>query len=72
MDIRELRQLSDDQLFDAIEDKKVELFNLRFQRASGQLEDTNAIRYAKREMARLYTLLRERELAVELTKEEEE
>jgi len=72
MDIRELRQLSDDQLFDAIEDKKVELFNLRFQRASGQLEDTNAIRYAKRDMARLYTLLRERELAVELTKEEEE
>lgn len=72
MDIRELRQLSDDQLFDAIEDKKVELFNLRFQRASGQLEDTNAIRYAKRDMARLYTVLRERELAVELTKEEEE
>ena len=72
MDVRELRQLSDDQLFDAIEDKKVELFNLRFQRASGQLEDTNVIRYARRDMARLYTVLRERELAVELTKEEEE
>lgn len=70
MDVREIRQMSDDALLDAIEDKKEEMFNLRFQKASGQLENTNAIRYAKRDMSRLYTVLNERKLAALVAGEE--
>jgi len=66
----ELRELPDDELLGALEDKKVEIFNLRFQKASGQLEDTNQLRYAKRDFARLLTILRERELATLVTEEE--
>lgn len=72
MDIREIRQMSDEDLLDAMEDKKVEMFNLRFQKASGQLEDVNLIRAAKRDYARIQTVLRERELALMVTEEEEE
>ena len=46
MDAKDIRNLADAQLTDAIEDKREELFNLRFQMASGQLEDTNLLRYA--------------------------
>ena len=63
MDIREVRLLSDDQIIDAIEDKREELFNLRFQKASAQMENTNVIRYVKNDLARLLTAQRERELA---------
>ncbi len=70
MDVREIRQMSDDALLDAIEDKKEEMFNLRFHKASGQLENTNAIRYAKRDMSRLYTVLNERKLAALVAGEE--
>jgi large subunit ribosomal protein L29 len=70
MDVREIRQMSDDALLDAIEDKKEEMFNLRFQKASGQLENTNAVRYAKRDMSRLCTVLNERKLAALVAGEE--
>lgn len=70
MDIRTVRDMSDEELFDAIEDKREELFNLRFQMASGKMEDTNLLRYAKREMAQLLTIQRERELAAEIAGEE--
>jgi large subunit ribosomal protein L29 len=63
MDAKDIRNLADAQLADAIEDKREELFNLRFQMASGQLEDTNLLRFAKRDMARLLTVQRERDLA---------
>ena len=46
MNAQEIRDLSDDAILDAIEDQKLAIFNLRFQRATGQLEDTNAIRKA--------------------------
>ena len=65
----ELREMSDEELTNAVEDKKEELFNLRFQKASGQLENTNAVRYARRDLARLKTLLRERELAAQVTEQ---
>ena len=66
MDIREVRTLSDEQLADAIDDKREEMFNLRFQQASGQMEDTNLLRYARRELAQLLTIQRERELAAQI------
>jgi len=71
MDIREIRQMTDDDLLDAIEDTKEALFNLRFQKASGQLENTNVIRNARSDLARLNTVVRERELALLMTGEEE-
>lgn len=70
MDVRQVRQMNDEELNDAIEDKREELFNLRFQKASGQMEDTNVLRYAKRDMARLMTIKRERVLAAQLAGEE--
>ena len=70
MDIRTVREMSDEALFDAIEDKREELFNLRFQMASEKMEDTNLLRYAKREMAQLLTIQRERELAAQIAGEE--
>ncbi|MEQ8672898.1 MAG: 50S ribosomal protein L29 [Aggregatilineales bacterium] len=71
MDVREIRQMSDSDLLDAVEDKKEELFNLRFQKASGQLENTNIVGNVKRDIARLYTVLNERNLAALVAGEEE-
>lgn len=71
MKAREIREMTDDAILDAIEDQKQALFNLRFQRATGQLEDSNAIRRAKRDLARLKTILRERQLAAQAAKKEE-
>jgi large subunit ribosomal protein L29 len=65
MNIQELRQLSDERLADALEDQKEAMFNLRFQKAFGQLEDQNALRYAKRDVARILTVIRERQIAVQ-------
>lgn len=67
MNARELRDMTDDQLLDAIEDKKQEIFNLRFQQASGQLENTNAIKYVRRDVARLKTILAQRQQASQPT-----
>ncbi len=63
MDVQELRELADDRLFNELEDLKESLFNLRFQKSYGQLEDPNALRRAKRDVARILTILRERQLA---------
>ena len=46
-----------------LNDKKAELFNLRFQKATGQLENTAAIRECKKSIARVKTVIRQRELA---------
>jgi len=70
MNAKDIRNLADAQLVDAIEDKREELFNLRFQMASGQLEDTNLLRYAKHDLARLLTVQRERELAAQLAEKD--
>lgn len=46
---------------------KAELFNLRFQSATGQLENHGRVRQVKRDIARIYTVLRERELGIRVT-----
>ncbi|MGQ9909677.1 MAG: 50S ribosomal protein L29 [Candidatus Flexifilum sp.] len=63
MYIREIRELSDEALLDALEDQKEALFNLRFQKAFNQLEDQNAIRRTRRDIARILMVIREREIA---------
>lgn len=55
MKSREIRALDDDKLLDALEDQKEALFNLRFQKAFGQLEDQTAIRKTRRVIARIKT-----------------
>ena len=58
-----MRELEDDELETKLREAKEELFNLRFQKSYGQLEDPNALRRAKRDVARILTVLRERQLA---------
>ena len=65
MDVRDIRKLNDEKLYDQLEDLKEALFNLRFQKAFGQLEDSNSIRRAKRDVARVLTVIRERQLQVQ-------
>jgi large subunit ribosomal protein L29 len=59
----ELRELADDQLLDQLGEAKQELFNLRFQFATGQLENSARVTQVKRDIARINTVLREREIA---------
>ena len=65
MKSREVHDLADDQLVDAVGNSRQELFNLRFQHATGQLEDTAALSRAKRDLARALTIARERGIDVE-------
>ena len=58
----ELRELSDDELLDRLADVKQEVFTLRFQIATGQAENTSLLGIAKRDVARIHTILREREI----------
>ena len=60
----ELRNLADDELAGKLKEAKEELFNLRFQGATGQLESSGRLRLVRREIARIYTVLRERELGI--------
>ena len=60
---KDLRQLDDGQLFERLAETKQELFNLRFQFVTGQLESPAAVTKAKRQVARINTILREREIA---------
>ncbi|MCI6157276.1 MAG: 50S ribosomal protein L29 [Peptoniphilaceae bacterium] len=62
MKATEIRNLSDQDLGKKLMDLKQELFNLRFQNATGQLENPNAIGAVKRDIARVKTVIREREL----------
>ena len=59
----ELRELSDDELLDRLADVKQEVFTLRFQIATGQAENTSLLGVARRDIARILTILREREIA---------
>lgn len=60
--ITDIRGLSADQVSDEVLKLKREQFNLRFQRATGQLENTNRFREIRRDIARLHTVARERAL----------
>ncbi len=62
MKASELRDLSQDELARKLDELKEELFNLRFQQESGQLEDTNRLRIIRHDIARVLTVMREREL----------
>jgi large subunit ribosomal protein L29 len=66
----EIRQMTSPELAQAIEDAKQEMFNLRFQWASGQLEDATRIKQLRKDIARLLTIQHERELAAALIREE--
>jgi len=60
----ELRHLDNDSLEEKLREAKEELFNLRFQAATGQLESHGRLRHVRRDIARLYTIMRERELGI--------
>ena len=60
----ELRDLSDDELAQRLDEAKEELFNLRFQNVTGQLDNPMRIKVMRKEVARILTVIRERELAV--------
>ena len=63
----ELDTFDDARLTDELKKAKEELFNLRFQSATGQLESHGRLRAVKRDIARIYTVIRERELGIRAT-----
>ena len=65
MRARQLRDLTDDELGQKLADTRQELFNLRFQSATGALDNPARLRLAKREIARLLTIRHEREATLE-------
>ena len=68
----ELRELTNEELADRLRESKEELFNLRFQMATGQLNNNRRLRTVRQEIARIYTVLRERELGLASGPEGEE
>ena len=58
----ELRELTDEQLLERVESAKEELFNLRFQLATGQLDDSSSIKKVRHEIARIATVMRQRDI----------
>ena len=59
-----MRSLEDDELVTKLREAKEELFNLRFQAATGQLESHGRLNAVRRDIARIYTIMRERELGI--------
>ena len=64
MKAEDVRQKTDDELSDQLGDLKKEAFNLRFQQASGQLENTSRVRQIRRDIARIKTVQHQRRSAV--------
>ena len=62
--VGELRNLDDAELSSKLREAKEELFNLRFQGATGQLENHGRLRAVRKDIARIYTVMRERELGI--------
>ena len=60
----ELRSLADEDLVAKLKESKEELFNLRFQMATGQLTNNRRLRVVRKDIARIYTVMRERELGL--------
>jgi len=71
MKVGEIRALSDDEIVSRLEDAREEHFKLRFQFATAQLTDYTRLRQIHRDIARLATVLRERELAARILAERE-
>jgi len=60
----ETRGLGDEELVTKLKEAKEELFNLRFQVATGQLDNNRRLQTVRRDIARIYTVMRERELGI--------
>jgi large subunit ribosomal protein L29 len=60
----ETRELNDEELVSRLREAKEELFNLRFQAATGQLDNNRRLRVVRHDIARIYTVMRERELGI--------
>ena len=65
----ELRELTDEELAERLRESKEELFNLRFQMATGQLDNNRRLRTVRHDIARIYTILHERELGLSVAPE---
>jgi large subunit ribosomal protein L29 len=63
LSVEDIRRMTADQMDDEILKLKKERFNLRFQRATGQLENTSRLRQARRDIARIKTIARQKRLA---------
>ncbi len=68
----ELREVSTEELHEKVEELKAELFNLRFQKATGRLDNYKRLREVRKELARTLTVIRERELGIECIRRAEE
>ena len=68
----ELRELDADALTARLREAKEELFNLRFQMATGQLDNNRRLRTVRHDIARIYTIMRERELGLSAAPTEDE
>lgn len=66
-----LRDMSDETLVEELRKAKAELFNLRFQSATGQLDNNGRLRAVRKDIARIYTIMRERELNIGVEKASE-
>ena len=66
----EVRDLNDGELFERFAQSKEELFNLRFQVATGQLDNNRRLQTVRRDIARIYTIMRERELGLSVAPNE--
>lgn len=67
LSIDQLEDLDSAALTEKLRESKEELFNLRFQKATGQLENPGRFKAVKRDIARIYTVIRERELGIRAT-----
>ncbi len=63
MKLKEVQELNEQELEDKVKELKEELFNLRFQQATGQLDNVMRIKEVRRDIARVKTVLRERALS---------
>ena len=68
----ELRELTDEELTLRVREAKEELCNLRFQMATGQLDNNRRLRTVRHDIARIYTIMRERELGLSTAPDENE
>ena len=66
----ELRSAGDEDLVSQLREAKQELFNLRFQVATGQLDNNRRLQTVRRDIARIYTVMRERELGLSVSPDE--
>ena len=66
----ELRELGEEELISRLREAKAELFNLRVQGATGQLDNNRRLPVIRREIARIYTIMRERELGLSVAPDE--